>query len=115
MKNKTLLWLIIIALIAIGGLLLMLKYSNAGMGVYISGPRAIDMLSEKRPFLGGSPEGLPVETGPRQGWQYWQGREPCPEGYRIQTAKITRKEKCLPVIQPDRYPDFICCPNIRYQ
>lgn len=115
MKNNTIIWLSLIALIAIGGITIMLQQSNTGLGVYISGPRAIDVLSEKRPFLGGSPEGLPVETGPRRGWQTWQGREPCPEGYRMQTAKIERKEKCLPVIQPERYPDMICCPNIRYQ
>ena len=116
MKNKTLLWLLIIAIVAIVGLVLMLKSGNTGLGTYdIARNRAIDVLSEERPYVGGNPEGVIVSTGPRQGWQTWQGREPCPVGFRMQTAKITRKENCIPVIQPERYPDMICCPNIRYQ
>ena len=105
----------IVSLLAISGLVLMLKTTTIGMGTFDIKPgRAVQTVSEHRPFLAGSPEGLIVETTPRKGFRDWVGKEPCPDGYRIQTKKVRRQEKCIPINFPERYPDLICCPENVY-
>ncbi|MBW2973060.1 hypothetical protein KY346_01555 [Candidatus Woesearchaeota archaeon] len=115
MKSFSLVVLGVISVISIVSLILMFNTTTTGLGTFNIKPgRAVKMISEKRPYVGGNPEGVIVGTFERKGYRDWAGKEPCPDGYRIQTKKIRRQEKCTPTNYPERYPDWICCPADAY-
>lgn len=116
MKNPSLITLSIIAIVAIIGIILMIKASNIGAGTLgIKEGRAIKMVSEERFVKGGSPEGILIETYPRKGRLDFMGKEPCPKNYRLST-QFAAKQNCIPVQEgmEEYYLGSVCCPVSTY-
>ncbi len=115
--NKELILLGVIALIAVIGLILMIKFSHTGLGMYggsLYPGRAVERISKERFVKGGNPEGVIVDSELRRGYMPFMGMTPCPEEY-LQVSKsqyLSNQDyygECVPNLYPDQYPGIICC------
>lgn len=118
--NKEVILLAVVALIAVIGVILMLKFSSTGLGMYggsLYPGRAVEKIAEERFFKGGSPDGVVVETETRGGYKPFMGMNECPENYRptSRSQYINKfeyyKDICVPTLYPDAYPGSVCCPS----
>lgn len=115
--NKEIILLAVVALIAVIGIILMLKFSSTGLGMYggsLYPGRAVEKIAEERFFKGGNPEGVVVETGYRDGYKKYMGMDPCPENYtQIGKSQYISKPgyygDCKPTLYPEHYTGIVCC------
>ena len=118
--NKEILILAVIALIAVIGLILMIKLSSTGLGMYggsLYPGRAVEKNAIERFVKGGTPEGVVVATEERSGYLQYMGLNECPENYMpISKSQYTSKlgyykDICVPNLYPEYYPGIMCCPS----
>ncbi len=108
----------VVAIIAILGLLILFKMEGTGMGgIYIQPGRAMETISEYRPYSTGAPEaGILASTKERKGRQPYSdvlGYEPCSDGYALERIDAY-KPGCVPVNYPRYYIGRQCCPVSTY-
>lgn len=115
--NKELILLGVIALIAIIGLIIMIKLSSTGLGMYggsLYPGKAVKNIAKERFVKGGNPEGVAVDSGFRSGYMPFMGMTPCPEGYmQISKNQYLRMPDyygdCTQTDYPAQYPGVLCC------
>lgn len=119
-ENKEILILAVIALIAVIGIILMIKFSSTGLGMYggsLYPGRAVEKSTLDRFIKGGSPEGVVVGTQTRGGYLSYMGMSQCPENYRpISKSLYLNKldyyrDICIQTKYPEDYPGQMCCPS----
>jgi hypothetical protein len=119
-KNKQIILLAVVALVAIIGLILMIKYSNTGM-VYGGGwnyGRAVQVLGQERFFKAGNTP-VAIGMGGRTRRFECTGLHPCDPESDLRpvtmglywSAYQFQREACEEPLCPDENPHIMCCPR----